>query len=201
MPINDQLAMGRPDVMEGYMTVFEYCRDRLIKEDKRAEVKQTPLEKHYCAYEGGLEKSIYGSIVGANPGEDLLQHQKDVLRRFWFQYWILRENEAWYFEKYPRTAWRSWYSISCWEHLNFKSRPRGLEHGSLVWMNTTCSCMPEHLRNQGKYAKGGYVDLIAGPELKLVCNHDGNDYCNRNKYPTQVCKIGPPPPGPRDAGE
>ena len=107
MPINDQLAMGRPGVMEGYMTVFEYCRDRLIKEDKRAEVKQTPLEKHYCAYEGGLEKSIYGSIVGANPGEDLLQHQKDVLRRFWFQYWILRENEAWYFEKYPRTAWRS----------------------------------------------------------------------------------------------
>ena len=28
--------------------------------------------------------------------------------------------------------------------------------------HTTCSCMPEHLRNQGKYAKDGYVDLVAG---------------------------------------
>ena len=116
------------------MTVFEYCRDRLIKEDKRAEVSADAPREALCAYEGGLQ-SIYGSIVGANPGEDLLQHQKDVLV-FWFQYWILRENEAWYFEVPAHRMALVVLDLVLGALELQVGRPR---HGSLVWMNTTCS--------------------------------------------------------------
>jgi hypothetical protein len=161
MPMNDQVAIGDFESVRQYMDVYSHFVNSSI-----------PLQADAV---NNAMRSWYARLT---------------IRRFWWQYWILRMNNVEYFQKYNASFYRSWFSISCWQKLNWQVPSSGLAH--FANLNTTCTCDPSRLK-----ARGGHVTAA---QLSRVCNYEHGEYCDMAYWGgdgqgRRVCGMQGPPPG------
>lgn len=178
MPINDQLAVGRPKWLEAYATAYSYCATSAVA--KRMYDKNLAVISHPCSR---LSASLVPAIRNRVPDEHF--------RRFWFQMWILRGDQLNYFEQHNNFVYRTFNSPCCWQHLNWEQPSRSLS--VLVDLNTTCQVNPSELakhdtKSSVPWPKGSSIDL-------LKCRYAGS-FCNFKKYKSSCKTLKGPPPGP-----
>ena len=167
MPVfNDQVALGSRRAMKPYLQAYQWC----------AEQKSMP-ESQLRATCGG-SKVLLAALERSGVG----------VRRFWWQYWIVRSKDVAHLAAYPATFHLAFYSIACWQTLTFKQPAARLNASVFVHLNTSCSCDPASLEG---YPGNGALGTLG--ELRQWCDYEG-DFCGRCAYPS-VCKTdrGPPP--------
>ncbi|KAH8070225.1 hypothetical protein JL720_11781 [Aureococcus anophagefferens] len=152
MPLNDQLAVGRPRWLRAYATAYSHCASSGAA--RALYGKAVPIGDHFC---GKLERSLVPAIRSRVPD--------DKFRRFWFQYWIVRGYQIPYFEEHHDFAYRTWGSPCCWQRLNWAQPAMSLS--VLVDLNTTCLVDPnvlgKHDKNSVRWPQGGSRPRAAAP--------------------------------------
>ena len=164
--INNGLAFGKPAFLEPYMLAYERCARR----SRDGAWKPLPyLISHPC-------------------GEMLVSHSSiihnDTTRRFWFQWWIVREGEnAELYQNNSDTFYLKWFSQSCWQQLNWLYPKKSTS--VLVHMNTTCSCDPRDLAD---VFPAVYRTGVQATVAELQCNFVGS-YCRVPKVGCKACPL------------
>ena len=94
--------------MKPYLQAYQWC----------AEQKSMPVSqlRATCGGSEVLLAALERSGVG--------------VRRFWWQYWIVRSKDVAHLAAYPATFHLAFYSIACWQTLTFKQPAARL---SLWW--------------------------------------------------------------------
>ena len=158
---NDQIVLGTAAAVASYMDGFQLCMKNPM---------QLPLNSarmHPCAT--------------TLPGRDAIAAANFQLRRFWWQYWILRPENVVYYNTYPLTFHHSWFSTACWQTPMWFFPAR--DFSAFIHLNTTCTCNVETLSNR----RPG----VTLAELKHVC-HYTHDYCGKRSGHTP-CNMEKPP--------
>ena len=169
---NDQLAMGSTASMRPYMQAYQQCGRNAHGNRSVVDLRQD------CTDNLALAALAHGHVN---------------IRRFWYQYWIVRDNpnELDYYKRFRETFYIGWYSSACWQRLTF-SIPGKVSVKTFVHLNTTCTCNPFSLDDYGMEGQAYVTNANLG-ELRQFCNF-GGDLCSKCEFKS-ICKLnqGPPP--------
>lgn len=146
--INDQLAMGSPSAMESYLSAYRTC----AKHDTQVSLRAS----HPCAT--------------TMAGWHAIQAGGFLLRRFWWQYWIVRPENVAYYVQHPHTFHLSWHSTACWQKPMWHFPTKDLS--AFVNLNTTCTCSVDGLATRRP--------AVTLERLKSFC-HYTQDYCSKQQ--------------------
>lgn len=160
-PLNDQLALGPQETLADYAAAYDTCQRWPPR--RGPGVEPLCLTDHPCGkHQRGLEAAI---------APHLDPKAASALRRFWFEYYILRDRHLKAYATDNATWTKSHNPIACWGMLSW-NLPQASPH-VLVNVNTTCSCNPPLLAHYDK----GRVKLPLA-KLKAHCNYDGTSRCS-----------------------
>ncbi|CAH0367083.1 unnamed protein product [Pelagomonas calceolata] len=164
VPLNDQFALGSQVALRHYASAYAHCSWWPSKPG-------ITILTHPCGFrQAGLRKAIKSHLEPERP---------EALRRFWFEYYILRETQLRSYKQAPDTWTKAHNPIVCRGELSWRMPTASA--ASLVNLNTTCSCDPASL--PGVKRRRGIV--MQSEVLFRYCNYDGVDYC----HPSRACKF------------
>jgi len=156
VPLNDQFAVGSQAVLRYYVSAYAHC-------SWWPNTPDTTILTHPCGkHQTGLRHAIEWLLKSRSPG---------ALRRFWFEYYILRDLHLQSYARAPEIWTKSHNPIACRGELSWKQPTASA--AALVDLNTTCSCDPASL--PGVQKRSGVVMTAAA--LFQYCTYDGTDYC------------------------
>ena len=192
---NDQLAMGNAAAMRPYLQAYQQCgAETLTNGDGRR-----PQVLHSAAPSAAQQSWALLESCADNLTLTVLARSTVSLRRFWYQYWIVRQDHLLYYAANRETFHKGFYSIACWQRLVWRYPARRVNAKTFVHLNTSCTCDPGSLDGVETGFSWREQDAHATlEELRQFCNYEG-DRCNKCEYPSLCRTDRGKPPGEQSA--